>query len=88
MIHEPERLMIMAYLYVVESADFLFLMRQTGLTAGNLSSHTSKLEAAGYIEVAGGVCGQKAAYDAPADRCGQGCISGVSGGEDAGSSVR
>ena len=51
MIHEPARLMIMAYLYVVESADFLFLMRQTGLTAGNLSSHTSKLEAAGYIEV-------------------------------------
>ncbi len=51
LIHEPARLMIMAYLYVVESADFLFLMRQTGLTAGNLSSHTSKLEAAGYIEV-------------------------------------
>jgi len=43
--------MIMAYLYVVESADFLFLMRQTGLTHGNLSSHMSKLEAAGYIEV-------------------------------------
>ena len=51
LIHEPARLMIMAYLYVVESADFLFLMRQTGLTPGNLSSHTSKLEAAGYIEV-------------------------------------
>ena len=51
LIHEPARLMIMAYLYVVESADFLFLMRQTGLTAGNLSSHTSKLEAAGYIEI-------------------------------------
>ena len=51
LIHEPARLMIMAYLYVVESADFLFLMRQTGLTAGNTSSHTSKLEAAGYIEV-------------------------------------
>ena len=51
LIHEPARLMIMAYLYVVESADFLFLMRQAGLTAGNLSSHTSKLEAAGYIEV-------------------------------------
>jgi len=52
------------------SAGFPFLMRQTGLTAGNLSPHTSKLEAAGYIEVAGGVCGQKATYDAPADRCG------------------
>ena len=51
LIHEPARLMIMAYLYVVESADFLFLMRQTGLTAGNLSSHTSKLEAAGYVEI-------------------------------------
>ena len=41
----------MATLYVVDSADFLFLMRQTGLTFGNLSSHMSKLEAAGYIEV-------------------------------------
>ncbi|MEA3295510.1 MAG: transcriptional regulator [Euryarchaeota archaeon] len=51
LIHEPARLMIMAYLYVVESADFLFLMRQTGLTHGNLSSHMSKLESAGYIEV-------------------------------------
>jgi len=51
LIHEPARLMIMAYLYVVESADFLFLVHQTGLTHGNLSSHMSKLEAAGYIEV-------------------------------------
>ena len=50
-IHEPARLMILAYLYVVESADFLFLMRQTGLTRGNLSSHLSKLEAAKYIEI-------------------------------------
>jgi len=59
MIHEPERLMIMAYLYVVESADFPFLMRQTGLTAGNPSSHTSKLEAAGYIEVVKGFVDRK-----------------------------
>ncbi len=50
-IHEPARLMIMAHLYVVDSADFLFLMRQTGLTFGNLSSHMAKLETAGYIEV-------------------------------------
>jgi len=50
-IHEPSRLTILAHLYVVESADFLFLMRQTGLTSGNLSSHLSKLEAAGYIEI-------------------------------------
>ena len=50
-IHEPARLKIMAHLYVVESADFLFLMRQTGLTFGNLSSHMSKLESVGYIKV-------------------------------------
>ena len=50
-IHEPARFMILAYLYVVDSADFLFLMRQTGLTRGNLSSHMSKLETAGYIEI-------------------------------------
>jgi len=51
LIHEPARLMLLALLYVVESADFIFLMRQTGLTWGNLSSHMSKLEEAGYIEV-------------------------------------
>ena len=51
LIHEPARLMILAHLYVVESADFLFLMRQTGLTGGNLSSHMTKLEEAGYIKV-------------------------------------
>jgi DNA-binding MarR family transcriptional regulator len=51
LIHEPARLLILAYLYVVETADFLFLMRQTGLTRGNLSSHLSKLEAAGYISI-------------------------------------
>ncbi len=50
-IHEPARYLIMAYLFVVESADFLFLQRQTGLTWGNLSSHLSRLEAAGYIVI-------------------------------------
>ena len=51
LIHEPARYLIMAYLYVVESADALFLQKETELTWGNLSSHLSKLEAAGYIEV-------------------------------------
>ncbi len=50
-IHEPARLIIMAHLYMVESADFLFLMQQTGLTFGNLSSHMKKMEEAEYIEV-------------------------------------
>jgi len=59
LVHEPARLMILAHLYVLESADFLFLMRQTGLTFGNLSSHLSKLEAAGYIRVAKEFRGKK-----------------------------
>jgi DNA-binding MarR family transcriptional regulator len=50
-VHEPARLMIVSQLYVIDSADFLFVMQQTGLTQGNLSSHVSKLEAAGYVEV-------------------------------------
>jgi DNA-binding transcriptional ArsR family regulator len=50
-IHAPARLMVLTYLYVVESADYLFLMRLTGLTWGNLSSHLSKLEEAGYVEI-------------------------------------
>ncbi len=51
LVHEPARLMILAQLYVVESTDFIFLMRQTGLTQGNLSAHLTKLEAAGYVEI-------------------------------------
>lgn len=51
-IHEPARLMIMMYLTSVEQADYLFLMRATGLTWGNLSSHLSKLETSGYVEIA------------------------------------
>lgn len=50
-IHEPARLQIMTQLYVVDEADFIYIMRQTGLTWGNLSSHMTKLEDVGYIEV-------------------------------------
>jgi DNA-binding transcriptional ArsR family regulator len=50
-IHEPARLMIVALLSGAEQVDFLFLMRETGLTKGNLSSHLAKLEEAAYIEI-------------------------------------
>jgi DNA-binding transcriptional ArsR family regulator len=50
-IHAPARLMILTYLYVVESADYVFLNRVTGLTWGNLSTHLSKLEEAGYVVI-------------------------------------
>ena len=51
LIHEPARFSVMALLYVVDSADFIFLKNQTDLTWGNLSAHLSKLEEAGYIVV-------------------------------------
>ncbi len=50
-IHEPARATIAAILYAVESADFLYLQRETGLTKGNLSAHLSKLEEAGYVAI-------------------------------------
>jgi len=59
MVHEPARLMILMVLYTVERADFTFLMNVTELTDGNLSSHLSKLEAAGYVEVEKGYAGKK-----------------------------
>lgn len=51
LIHEPARLSIMTILSAVESADFLYLQREIGLTKGNLSSHLTKLEAADYVEI-------------------------------------
>jgi len=58
-IHEPARLLIVAHLYVVESADYVFLMQNTDLTWGNLSSHLSKLEEVGYIEILKDFVGRK-----------------------------
>lgn len=50
-IHEPARLLISTILYSVKEADFLFLLNESGLTKGNLSSHLTKLEEAGYITI-------------------------------------
>ncbi len=51
LIHEPARLVLCTILYTVDEADFLFLLRESGLTKGNLSSHLMKLENAGYITI-------------------------------------
>jgi DNA-binding transcriptional ArsR family regulator len=51
LIHEPARLLIVTILSTVESADFLFLQRETDLTKGNLSAHLSRLENAGYVDI-------------------------------------
>jgi DNA-binding MarR family transcriptional regulator len=51
LIHEPGRLAILTVLSSVDTGDFVFLQRTTGLTKGNLSSHLTKLEEAGLIQV-------------------------------------
>lgn len=50
LVHEPARLAILTVLAAAEEVAFLFLQKVTGLSKGNLSSHTQKLEAAGYLE--------------------------------------
>jgi DNA-binding MarR family transcriptional regulator len=50
-IHEPGRLMLVALLSAVESADFLYLQHETDMNKGTLSSHLSRLEESGYVEV-------------------------------------
>ncbi len=50
-LHSQVRLAIMSILLRVSSAEFSFLLENTGTTKGNLSFQISKLEAAGYIEV-------------------------------------
>ncbi|UCF60020.1 MAG: transcriptional regulator [Anaerolineaceae bacterium] len=58
-LHAPARLMILAMLHIVESADFIFLMNQTGLTRGNLSTHLNKLEENKYIDIKKRFVGKK-----------------------------
>ncbi|MGH9411596.1 MAG: transcriptional regulator [Vicinamibacterales bacterium] len=51
LVHEPARLAILVALSACAKADFLFLLNITGLTKGNLSSHVSKLQRAGLVEI-------------------------------------
>ncbi|HZS92441.1 MAG TPA: transcriptional regulator [Chloroflexota bacterium] len=50
-VHEPARLAILAVLSSAEEVDFAFLLMATGLSKGNLSKQSSKLEEAGYITI-------------------------------------
>jgi DNA-binding transcriptional ArsR family regulator len=50
-IHEPGRLMIVAVLAGLKECDFAFMLNETKLNKGNLSSHLAKLETAGYVEI-------------------------------------
>lgn len=49
-VHEPARLVILTVLDQAEEVEFKFLENVTGLSKGNLSSHMSKLENAGFVK--------------------------------------
>ena len=51
LIHSRIRLSIMSVLISAKEADFSYLKEATESTDGNLSTHLSKLETAGYIDV-------------------------------------
>nr|WP_320131428.1 transcriptional regulator [uncultured Holophaga sp.] len=58
LVHEPARLAILTVLASAEQVEFRFLESVTGLTKGNLNSHATKLEEAGYLEVEKGFRGK------------------------------
>jgi DNA-binding transcriptional ArsR family regulator len=59
LVHEPARLGIMTVLSSAEVVEFKFVSTVLGLSKGNLSSHTQKLEDAGYIKIIKGYDGKK-----------------------------
>lgn len=59
LIHEPARLTILTALSSCLKADFLFLQSLTGLTAGNLSTHLTRLEEAGLISIEKTIVGKR-----------------------------
>jgi|TARA_Y100000310_G_C20697901_1_gene827058 DNA-binding MarR family transcriptional regulator len=51
LIHEPARLRLLAFLCVLDRADFAFLLRQSGMTRGNMSAQMTRLSDAGLVAV-------------------------------------
>lgn len=51
LLHSELRLAVMSLLVSTGEADFVYLRKQTGATAGNLSVQLDKLQKAGYIEL-------------------------------------
>ena len=58
-IHAPTRLAILSVLIGVESSTFAYLKEATNTTDGNLSTHLTRLETAGYITIEKTFVGKK-----------------------------
>lgn len=51
LLHEPARLRVLAFLAVVKSIDFTYLLKLSGLSRGNLSVQMNRLSEAGLVEI-------------------------------------
>jgi DNA-binding transcriptional ArsR family regulator len=51
LLHEPARLRLLAFLSVVRSIDFTFLLKLSGLSRGNLSVQMSRLADAKLVRI-------------------------------------
>ena len=58
LLHSELRLGVMSILIGVDSADFTYIRKETGATAGNLSVQLEKLSQAGYITIEKGYNGK------------------------------
>ena len=58
LLHSELRLGVMSILISVDSADFTYIRKETGATAGNLSVQLEKLSQAGYITIEKGFIGK------------------------------
>lgn len=59
LLHSELRLAVMSILVGEDEAGFVYIRKQTGATAGNLSVQLDKLSEAGYIAVEKGFKGKK-----------------------------
>ena len=50
-IHEPARLRLLVFLSVLKRADFVYLLRQSKMSRGNLSVQMAKLAEAGFVKI-------------------------------------
>lgn len=51
LLHEPARLRILTLLATVDRADFMYLLRTTDLSRGNLSVQLGRLQEAGIVDL-------------------------------------
>ena len=59
MMSNPARMMIIYLLYPQGKQDYLTLMRTTGLSSGNITTHLGKLASCGYIKITKSFKGNK-----------------------------